>query len=309
MQDQLDLFPLASPGRITVSEGFDLLWKYHMAGKPSAKQFNSNRKALCLSIGNRYLDTLTPFDVRRHKQNRLQGTGPFIQPVGTWAVFHDHTLIALLYNKLVEWKRDRIKMDGIDFGLFILPPINPTIGIKKKKGGMRKRIALPNEFAKLMEHADHDLADLITALLLTAARLNDALLWKPENYNAYTDQIEWQQHKTGKWNCVPANRKLRAIFSKANKEKREFVFSARNLRERYAKLLKKCGITNLHLGRDFRKTMYNVARRKVHNPDIPRMILGHSSIRTGEEHYYIEERGELRPVINFVAKTYVKKNC
>lgn len=157
-----------------------------------------------------------------------------------------------------------------------------------------------------MRCADKDLADLFIGLIDTGARLNDALSWKPSNYNAYTDQIEFNQSKNGKEQVEPVSNRLRRIIINARTNKKCFIFNKVNLISRYKKTRKMAGLEDIQLGRDFRKTTYNAVRRESKDPDIARQILGHTTIETGENYYYIEEREELRPIIMHLEKTFIK---
>lgn len=303
-QLELGLFPLsAMPQRITVDEAFSVLWKGHLSTKPSGRTYTPNRKALCRSFGRRYFDTLTDLDFQRHRESRLEGSDG--RPaVGIGTVFHDHGLLSLLYAKIAYWKKRRAVVDGIDLSELALPIESPTKGIPKTKAQKRRRVISPDEFARLQEHADPDLRELFYVLTDTMVRLGDALRLRPEHYNPYTDQIEFIQHKTGKLQIIPPSWRVKKSFVKARRLGLPFVYSAVNLRARFEATLKAAKVSNVQLGRDFRKSGYNVGRRFCKDPEISRQHAGHTSSRTGDDHYYIEEREDLRPVVLHVEKIY-----
>lgn len=224
-QLDLGLFPIEeAPLRITVVDAFVLLWTGHLGSKPSGTSFSGNRKALCRSFGNRFYDSLTDIDFRKHLDDRLNGRGGFA-PVSIGTVFHDHGLMGILDTKLREWKRRGTVIDGINLSRVALPPESPTTGVPKTKGPMRRRVLSPNEFARIQEHADEDLKELIYVLTDTIIRLGDALSLKPEHYNPYTDQIEFTQHKTGKLQIVPPSWRVKKSFVKARRLGLAFVYS------------------------------------------------------------------------------------
>ena len=296
--EQLELFHInGSPKRLTVSEAFDILWDLHLRYKKSGSTFAGNRKALCVSMGGKYIDSITEIDFRAHCANRIMGVAGLRRCSNT---FHDHTLFHLLFSKMREWKRKNIG------GLrnLHLPEENPTNGIKKHKSPKRKRTLTPNEFSNLVEHSDDNLADLLIFMLDTGMRLNDAMAIIPNNYNGALDLIEWTQSKTGKENSIPPTNRARRIITRDIKDKRTTIFDPVNLRKRFESAREKANIHNLQLGRDLRKTVYNLARQITHGPDIPRQIMGHASNRTGDDHYLIEDRKEVRPVIKQIEKIF-----
>lgn len=288
------------PERLTVEEGFAILWREHLEGKACARPFMSNRKAICKSLGGYYWDVLTEVDIQRHLNRR--GAGP-------QTIRHDLKLLTMAYNKLKRWKKKKYVLSGIDFAKIRLPDENPCQDIKRPKVQPRKRIVTPEEFSRLIEHADDDLANLMMTMLDTGMRLNDALAIAPSAYDPNSDMVSWVQKKTGLENSVPPSRRVREIFLKAQREGRATVFSSVNLRARFETTRRRACIVNLQLGRDFRKTLYNVARRISRGPDIPRQIMGHTSNQTGEDHYYVEEKQELRPIVKKIERAFpVGKN-
>lgn len=302
--EQLELFPIGgNPYRLTVSQVLEILWIGHLSTKPSGRTYIPNRKALCRSFGERYFDTLTDIDFQKHRDSRLRGlNGHF--PVSLGTVFHDHTVLSLAYSKLVFWKKRGTKIGGVDLSSVAIPAESPTAGVPKTKGAKRRRIITPEEFAKIQEHADTELRELLYILTDTILRLGDALKMKPEHYNPYTDQIEFTQGKTGTLQTVPPSVRVKQSFQKAAKLGRPFVYNGVNLRARFEDARRKAGVFNVQIGRDFRKTGYNAGRRFCKDPEISRQHAGHSSSRTGNEHYYVEEREDLRPVVLHVEKLF-----
>lgn len=301
--DQLDLFPypLASDV-LTLSGAFALLWELHLKNLPSGQTFMSMRRAWCVYAGHLPFSLITSINVQNFRYRRLNGIG--CAPVGIGTVFHDHTLMSILYNKFREFQKMKLVHNGFAFANVKIPAENPTIGVHKQKPPKRKRMVTPNEFSLLIEHSDSDLADLLIFLMDTGARLNDALKMRPKNYNPFTDCVEWVQSKTGQENSIPPSLRVRRLFMTASRKEKDFVFVSKNLRKRFEDARGRARIRDVQLGRDFRKTIYNVARKLTQGGDIPRQIMGHSSNRTGDDFYYIESRDALRPVIKKVAKIF-----
>jgi len=94
------------------------------------------------------------------------------------------------------------------------------------------------------------------------------------------------------------------IYYKSTEAYTDFVFNSINLRKRFEETRKRAGLPDIQLGWDFRKTGYNVARREFKDSKLAGSLLGHTSERTGEEHYYIETKDDLRPVVKHLEKSY-----
>jgi integrase len=216
MSNQIELFHWPTSNQITLSEALEILWDLRLKTKPSGRSFNGNRIALCKTMGHKYLDQIYDIDFENHREIRLNGLRG-VRKVGDWAVFHDHTLLSLVYNSFRRWKRRNLVYKGVKFGEIKLPVDNPTIGVKKVKGSKRRRIVTPNEFSLLIEHADHDLADLLLVLLDTGMRLNDALKLEPSNFTPSTNTLFWIQNKTRREVTLPLDHRCRRIFLKAIK--------------------------------------------------------------------------------------------
>lgn len=287
---------------LTVYEAFDILWEVHLNGLPSGKSYQWNRKALCRSFGGKFLNEVTTFDFRNHRQSRLQGMNGH-QRVSLGAVFHDHGLLHLLYNKFTEWKREGMRPLSLDLSNLQMPPHFPTEGSKRVKPPKRKVIATPEQFLSLCQNATDRLRRTIEALLDLDIRETDLKRLRPSNYNPYTDQVEWIQNKTGKENSIPITERVRQHFVDAKKMGREFVYDLTNSRKEFNEARALAGIPHI-TKRDIRKTAYNAALRFSKDYRIASMMAGHTSIRTGVDHYEIEFREDLKPVVKHLELTY-----
>lgn len=262
----------------------------------------ANRKALCRSFGGKYLDEVTPFDFRNHRKNRLNGLGGH-RRVGLGSVFHDHGLIRLLYSKIAEWKREGMRPDGIDLSRLRLPPHLPTVGSKKARPPKRRVVITTDEFQRLCQNATDRLRRTIEGLLDLDIRESDLKALRPSNYNPYTDQIEWVQKKTGRSNSIPVSERVRKHFIEARETGTEFVYDLTNSRKEFEEARRLAGVGHI-TKRDLRKTAYNAALRFSKDYRIAGMMAGHSSIRTGMDHYEIEFREDLKPIIRHLELTY-----
>lgn len=291
-----------APFRLTLYEAFDLLWAAHLEGKPSGASFLANRKALVRSFGGKYLDEITPFDFRKHRQDRLAGQNGHRQ-VRLGSVFHDHGLMHLLFSKLTEWKREGMRPGDINLSHLALPTHFPTVGSKKKRGPKRKVVATPEEFLRLCTASTARLKRTLEALVDLDIRQGDLKRLRPSNYNPYTDQVEWVQAKTGKENCVPATERVRRHFIEAREKGWEFVYDLTNIIKEFKEARHAAKVWHL-TKRDLRKTAYNAALRQTKDYRIAGMLAGHATTRTGMDFYEIEFREDLKPVVAFMEKTY-----
>lgn len=290
---------------LTVNKGLDILWEHHFKTQSSARQHKSHITALNQSMGNVCLSQLTDAHILRHIDLRRAGkigTGP----VGETTIRHDLKDLITLLNMVRRWKRKKYTLGGVSFEIVDFVDVQDLFdGVKRPKYNKRRRTALPSEFSKVYRHADRELQNLLENLIDTGARLQDALFFEPKHYNPYTDQVEWTQQKTGIFQVLPVSSRVRRHFLEARREGKKFVYDRVNLRDRWEKARKKAGCPDLQIGRDFRKTTYNETRKFTKDPDAARQHLGHTSIKTGDDYYYIEERKDLRPVVRHLEKKFI----
>lgn len=294
---------MAASVRLRLYEAFDLLWSAHLNGKPSARAYTPARKALVRSFGGKYLDEITPFDFREHRRKRLTGEHPF-QQVGLGSVFHDHGLMHLVYSKIEEWKVDGLKPEGLNLSRLVLPNVWPTYKSRKKRSPKRKVFVSPEEFKRLCNAATERLRRTLEALVDLDIREGDLHQLRATAYNPYTDQIEWVQAKTGRENCVPVTERVRRHFTEARAQGREFVYDLTNSRKEFEEARRLAKVRPNITKRDLRKTAYNEALRHTKDYRIAGMLAGHSSTRTGMDHYEIEFREDLKPVVKHLEETY-----
>ncbi len=126
---------------------------------------------------------------------------------------------------------------------------------------------------------------------------------RPSNYSPYTDQVEWVQSKTEKENSIPVTERVRQHFIEAKALGREFVYDTTNIKKEFKEARHQAKLWHL-TKRDLRKTAYNEALRHTKDYRIAAMLAGHSSTRTGMDHYEIEFREDLKPVVAHLEKVY-----
>lgn len=285
----------AGATRITVNQAFELLWKLHLSGKPSARSYLSNRKAIIRSFGHKYLDEVTFLDVESHKQSRSHTP---------CAAFHDHGLISLLFNKMADWKRRRLKTPNFDFGGLSLPYEVPTLGIKKKRTRPRRVRISPDQFALLIEHATDRLRDSMILALDLGMAACDLDRMTPEWFNQSTGKVEWTRAKTGVFVAVPPTARSLRIIQRAGKG--ELVVDATNRRKEFEQARKAANLEHLQF-RDIRKTTVNEAVESRGRIEDGQFIAGHSSPRTTTDYYRIADTWDLKKVVNFIARRFPTK--
>lgn len=310
MTTQLELIPFfREPFRLTVAEACGFVWRHHLSTKASAGQRWSNLAAISHpeSMGRVHLYALMDIHVEKHMALCRAGVIGR-KPAGDTKIRHDLNTLVLVLNKVRKWKRKGYELDGFKFAkIQLVDPVDLFADIKRPKFNKRRRVTLPNEFARITEHADLDLTKLVEGLIDTGARLEDAIIWEPKHYNPYTDQIEWTQLKTGKFQCLPSSERVRGHFMEAKIMNWKFVYNSINLRARWERVRKIARIKDLHIGHDFRKTTYNEGRKLTKSSDVGRQLMGHTSNRTGDDYYYVEEREDLKPVVNFIENKFISR--
>ena len=293
----LELFnEFENKNRLTISEAFTVLWKLHLEGKPCQRALTSHRKKMIRFFNNKYIDSITEFDFKRYKDARLSGSFGRRVQIGT--VWHSHTLLTLLYSKFYEWKRRGIQVEGIDFRDVNLPMEAPTKYIKKAKAAPRSRIITPEEFSKILEHADEDLKKTFIIAIDTGIRPGDIVRLEKSNYNPYTDNIEFVQHKTGYLNKIPVTNRVRKIFSETNKK---YVVDAVNLRSRFEKCRRDSKV-NFQF-RDIRRTCITTAYRNSKDIKLCQFLAGHRDPRTTDL-YIVSSREWMKPAVKKIEEIY-----
>jgi len=289
MPPQLELFS-AMPETLTVSTGFEYLWRYHIQFKPCGPQFMGNRKAICKTIGHIPMKDLTrPQILALHYNVRASAVGP-------QALKHDLKLISLLYNKIREWIEDGLVDDGVDFSKFSLPPINPTQRIKRPKTYPREVIWTKDEFSMFCEHAPQRLLERAYFAIDTAQSECDLKSLKVSQYDQRRDAITFTRRKTGKRETIPITDRCRAIILQRIKEGAALVLDWTNHRKEFEETRKKAGLKNRQW-RDIRKTSINRVRSIAGRIGPAQKIAIHASPRTTEEHYIIDDAEDLRPFV------------
>jgi hypothetical protein len=291
-----------APIHLTATQAFWLLWEGHLRGRPSGNTYQPNRRALEHSFGMVHIHLILGYEFARHRQNRIRGEGGF-QSVKIGTVYQDHGLMRLMYSKIREWKRNKATIDGVYLGDVMLPDFFPTDGIKRVKPPKRKVIFTPGDFLELCQSATPRLRRTMEALLDIDVRQGDLRRFRVSNYNPYTDQVEWVQSKTGKENCVPVTNRVRQHFIDAREKGWEFVYDLTNLAAEFREARHAARVWHLTL-RDIRKTSYNAALRYTGSHHLAGMLAGHTSSRTGIEHYEIEFREDLKPVVQHLEETF-----
>ncbi|HYF34337.1 MAG TPA: hypothetical protein VD994_03515 [Prosthecobacter sp.] len=302
-QQLIPFFDPAVPDRLTVEQLLGFLFRHHLAGKPSARPFNSNRKAWCKTSGHIYYDAFTEPDAIRHISQRSNG-GPGFGPVGPQSIRHDIKLMVLAHNIAKRWKRRRYVLDGFDFGRFRMPEENPFEEIERPKAKPRKRPVTPNQFSLWIEHASERLKRNSYFAMDTGLSTCELERLRPRDYNAATDCLDLQRGKTGEVGSIPVSDRCRAIILEAIREGRQFILDFTNHDKEVEETRRRSGVY-FWFGRDLRTTYYNeILRRTGRNYRAAQRAMLHKDPRTGPMHYEVDDGQDLRPAIQGVEKTF-----
>ena len=248
------------------------------------------------------MDTITEVDVEQHKAARLHGMGGH-RCVKLGTVFHDHTLIHLLFEKFLEWKRRQMVINGINFRNVKLPETNPTTYVRKTKPPPRTKTFSKNEFSHLMEHATDRLQDIIFFAIHNAIRPGDLQHLKVKDWNCNKNQLEFTQAKTGKFQSLPITRQMHKIIRRRAKEGKEFILDFTNFRFEWYNARKRAKLLDRQF-RDLRRTTIDEITKFSGDPLHGQRMAGHTSMRTTLEHYVIWQTVDLRKDVRHLSEKF-----
>lgn len=291
MSDQLELFSVGGRSRITLSEAFELLWKYHLKGLPTGRTLMGNRKAICRRLGHLYFHDIPHLEVKSHLESRPAG-----------ARFHDHGLLSLVCNQFNRWRRDGFKMEEIDLQTLKIPLLPPTHGIKKGKPGSRSRVVTPKEFSRLAELAPPNLLDIMILRLDTGLRGTDLKRLTTGHLNRFSGEIRLSQSKTGRDISIPVTKRVKAIFDRAKKEGRSFICDFEGIEYWWKKIRKQAGLQDVQM-RDLRRSGPSWSYDKFPDFEVMGMLLGHSDPRSTRRYVVIKNK-HVKRVTAHIEKEY-----
>lgn len=283
--------------QITIAEGFNLLWKYSLKNKPSARTWSPNRDAIVRSSGAFLLDFATEMDVEAHIQIRRN------EGKSNQTIRHDIQVWTLLYNEARRWKRKKYILDGIHCEHFKLPEENPMLDIKRPKAQPRTRIVTPNEMAVWCEHAPERLRRITVFQLDTGLTEVDLRRLKVKEYNPYSDSIDGYRNKTGVEGPIPVTNRVRSIIMERKNQGQEYVLDFTNYINDVRVTKKKAKAT--WQMRDLRKTLINevfdIAKGDIRPAQ---QIARHKTAKTTWDWYIVNKNRQLKPHIEELEKRY-----
>lgn len=291
-----------APDRLTVAQAFDFLWDHHLGEKPSARPFNSNRKAICRVVGHKWFDELNEPDILKLVSIRSSGSTGY-QRVGAQTIKHDLKLITLLYKTMKKWKKKRYALDGFNFTYLRLPEDNPTADIKRPKTRPRKRVLSADEFSLWCEHCPDRLLEQTYFAMDFGMTQVDLEALDISQYNPITDTLQLQRSKTGEVEDLPVTDRCRRILMDRISSGRTKVLDMTNHYKQVLKTRKASGVY-FWFGRDLRKTYGNEIRKSTGN-DVRRMqrALVHADTRTTMG-YWVDDGEDLRPAVKELEKNF-----
>lgn len=285
--------------RLTLSEGFDFLFRHHLDGLPCARPFNSNRKALCKTIGHIWFDELTELDIsNKHiRFRRSQGKSP-------QTIRHEIKLVVMLYNNLRRWKKKKFVLDGFDFAGLRLPEECPANDIERPRAFPRKQTISQNDFSKWCEHCIPRLLERTYFAMDFGLTPVDMRILETSKYNPTTDCLRVRRNKTHNEEELPVTNRCRSIILKAIAEKRRFILDMTNHDKDVVATRKASGVY-FWFGRDIRTTYYNeILRATNRNYRAAQRAMVHSDSRTGPQHYEVSDGEDLRPAIRKLERRF-----
>lgn len=295
---ELNLQPnFTAMDRLTVAELLGILIEFHLAGKPCARPFNSNRKAWVRTTGGIFFDALNEPDILRHLNLRKAGG------VGAQTLRHDLKLITMSFNVAKRYKRNRWTVAGFNFSNLRLPEEDPAKYIKRPKTQPRKRPVSEMDFSKWIEHCHPRLTERSFFAIDTGLNPKVLMELKPSAYNPYSDCLDVQRGKTGEVGSIPITDRCRAIVLQAIKEKRRLILDWTN-HDKQLKCARQASGVYFWFGRDLRTSFGNRIYRETKSDQAAQRAMLHRDPRTFVNHYKIDHAEDLRGPIKSIEKSF-----
>lgn len=212
------------------------------------------RRVLAASFGRREYASISPLDIQRWRETRLE-------KVGGTSVNREQNVLSSIFSSIEQW----IKLGKIDS--FAIPEQNPCKFVEKAKIVKRERIASPYEISKLKlaakELGDYSGCENICLALKTTLSDKDLRTLK------FGDAVDLKRSKTGVRVLIPIIVTHHPDWT--------------NWNPRWYKIREKAGCKDLQW-RDLRKSGGNLL---VGETDIKLLsqYMGHANQRTTEEFY------------------------
>jgi len=278
---------------MTIERACDLFWELHASRLRSAYSYKFFLKGIKRFFAGRLVQDMTYLDIQNYRQERSR-------QVKANTVNREHGVITTLFHKLSEWKRmGRPELKDVK-----LPGENPGSLVPKvnEKPFRRKRVLTPEEYARLMEHADEPLRRAINAALHTYLRRKDLLQFDTSK-NVSGDAIIGIQSKTGKEYSNPLSPELRNLIETTDGN-RLLNMSERTLERKFKLAVAQAGIKNLQF-RDLRRSSATMALNHGASLSTVSSYLGHASLRMTEDYVGAleEEKKKAASIIGQVYNT------
>lgn len=257
--------------RMLVEDAADLFLRLHgeqRTSRKGVKQFVRYVALIKAAWPGRYVDTITPDDLRRYRRDRREAA-----KVSESTVNREHTAIVTMFNRLVEWRRVGQVAKSV-----LLPEINPGHGVRKVNEDrfVRDRLLSDEEYRQLWESADDQLRRIILAEMNLPLRLEDLKRLNRRNVNTRLAQLRGVQAKTGREYVLPINPAIRELIETAVGDQ---ILNFRGFVRRWRTAVKQAGLAGLQF-RDLRRT----AATTLHDGGVPlktiSVMLGHSAVTT-----------------------------
>lgn len=264
--------------RMLVEDAAELFFKLHCVKRESAigiKQFVRYVRLIKEKWSGRYVDTITPDDLRDYRAWRRTGGGSKAgrKCAAESTINREHTAIVTMFNRLVEWRRSGRISKSI-----LLPEDNPGKGVRKVSEDrfIRDRLLSDDEFRRLWENADARLRRIIAAAMNLPLRLEDLKRLRKSQVNERLSQFRGVQAKTGREYTLPINSALWSIIRSAPGET---ILDFTAFPHRWKQAVRRAGLKGLQF-RDIRRT----AATALHDNGVPlrtiSSMLGHTDVTT-----------------------------
>lgn len=206
MSEQLSLF--GNIDRLTVNEAIAIF--HEIEGKNKGRSYRYQYKPIGLFFADRYIDTITPIDVKNYRESRKQdGLKPS-------AINREHSVITRLFNAMIEWRR--LGTVGVyNFLNVKLPLENPgqLVGRADELQFARNLVLTPMEFTRFCDYAHPRVRIIVILAVLTLLRRKNLMMLKKKNFNHALKQLTLTQSKTGIPITIPACETVTVIIGES----------------------------------------------------------------------------------------------
>lgn len=279
--------------RLPVERAADLFFELHGKKRRSAKgvkQFIRYVRLIKEAWTGRYVDTITPDDMRDYRDSRRN------HGVAESTINREQTAIVTMFNRLSEWRRSGQIARNVR-----LPEVNPGRGVKKVSEDrfIRERLMSDEEYENLFACSDERTRRIILAEMSLPLRLEDLKQLSKKKINYKLSQFKGIQAKTGREYALPINEVMWDLVKTAPGDQiLDFTGFERNWR----RAVRRAGLKHLQF-RDLRRTAAMALHDSGETLRTISAMLGHSSVTTTIRYLGLKDEN-LKQAGNVLASKY-----